>query len=118
MLIRFHHGLGVGHVYAHPTATIPISHGALGENHLNTPEYDYIGMADNLDPKQNGDINSAAHTANVDREPEEDNDGDENDLDEWEDDDANDDEPSDTDSALVGFDEMYGGDAVEMDYEN
>jgi hypothetical protein len=130
MLIRFHPGLGVGHVYARPTAPVPISPGTSGtsrENPLDTHEHGHTktGHTEDLDPEQNvlGDMYSTAHTTNSDPDSEEDNDEGEDNLDEWEDDDvgedgASDDEISDDDSALLAFDEMYGDDAMEMDYEN
>jgi len=126
MLIRFHPGLGVGHVYAHPTAPITVSLETMRENRPHAHDHGNIRTvhADSLDLEQNGPdaINSAAHPVNVDSEPEEDEDEDEDedDMDEWGDvgDDVNDDELSDADSVLVGFGEMYGDDVVEMDYEN
>ena len=90
MLMRYHWGLGIGHQYAHTTASIEIS----SQSHSNGRDMeDYRHFADEV----NGDNDSAAATPTVelDLEPESEPD-------------SESDEQSDSESILGDHVDMYG----------
>jgi hypothetical protein len=116
MLMRFHYGFGVGHSYAHhqtPISTLP------GTSRTPHPDNDSSG----LEHDDSNDVDPAVNAANSrpDSGESDDNDDFPNqdvDLDAWEDDHGESADDYSDDEALMCFDEMYGCDAIEMDYEN
>jgi len=119
MVMRFHWGLGVGHIYAHGLGQVstpsPPSPGSLGAGISEHSDSDY-NMTTDTDNQTGDQPGPDQHAGSVDAKSDSDSESSHSesediDFSDWEDDDGGYSSEFSDDDELLGFDEMYGDDA-------